>query len=120
MALAANFGVGSGPCVVPRWGECEPGELQLFRRRSCHNSDAFPDGEYLVGFHLRESFQLARSQPLHLDEIYRLSFSQAKVQSQVTLRHHAGSAMDLVHLNMIASRYAHARTYRGAILLGSN
>src|SRR5713226_3951779 len=92
---------------------------RLFRRYR-HNSAAFPDRNYLVGFHLRESFQLSRCRPLHLDEIYRMSFPQAEVQSQVALRHHAGSAVDLVHLNMVASCNAHARTDRGAIALGPN
>ena len=53
-----------------------------------HDPAAFPDGNYLVGFHLREAFEFARRRPLHLDEIYRLSFPEAEVQSKVALGHH--------------------------------
>jgi len=34
-------------------------------------------GEYLVGFHLRESFDFARRRSLHLDEIDCWSFVRA-------------------------------------------
>jgi hypothetical protein len=53
-----------------------------------HDPAAFPDGNDLVGFHLRESFEFARGRPLHLDEIYRLSFPEAEVQSKVALGHY--------------------------------
>jgi hypothetical protein len=63
---------------------------RLFRCRSPgrHDPAAFPDGNDLVGFHLRESFEFARGRPLHLDEIYRLSFPEAEVQSKVALGHY--------------------------------
>ena len=43
-----------------------------------HDPAAFPDGEDLVGFHLRESFEFLRRRPFHLDEIHRLSLSQGR------------------------------------------
>ena len=79
--------------------------LSRCRSSSRHDPAAFPDGNDLVGFHLRESFEFARRRPLHLDEIYRLSFPEAEVQSQVALGHDTGSAMDLVDLNMICLLY---------------
>lgn len=68
---------------------CHPlagtGDLQLltlFRCRPHCRDDpgAFPDGQYLVCLHLRESFEFACRWPLHLDEINRLKFSEAEVQ----------------------------------------
>ena len=64
--------------------------VKLFRRRSDCQDDpaAFPDGQYLVGLHLRESFEFACRWPLHLDEVNHLKLSEAEVQPQIALRHH--------------------------------
>ena len=78
---------------------------------------AFADGQYLIGLHLREPFQLLLSRPLYLNEIHCLSFSQAEVEAQVALRHDARAAVDLVHLYMLARHHAHARPDGGAIAL---
>lgn len=64
--------------------------VKLFRCRPHCRDDptAFTDGQYLVGLHLRESFEFSCGWPLHLDEINHLKLSQAEVQPQIALRHH--------------------------------
>ena len=48
------------------------------------------------------------------------AFPKSEVQTQIALRHHAGSAMHLVHLRMCARYHAHASPNRGAIAFRSN
>ena len=45
----------------------------------------FADSEYLIGFELRESFNLLSSWPLHFHDIHSLNFPQSKVKAQIAL-----------------------------------
>ena len=82
-----------------------------------NNPFALADGEYLVDLHLLERLQLLRSRPLHFDQIDRRGAANAEVEAQIALRHHAGAAVHLVHLRMLAGRYAHPRSNRSTIAL---
>ena len=71
----------------------------------------------LVGLHLGEALDLLRGRPFDFDDIYDLGFAQAEVESQVALRHHAGAAVDFIHLSMLAGHNAYTRADGGAIAL---
>jgi len=63
---------------------------------------ALADGQNLVDINVGELFNLLRGRPLHFNQIDLRRLSDAKVQAQIALGHHAGSAVDLVHLPVLA------------------
>ena len=81
---------------------------------------AFANGEYLVCFDLRESFDLLCSWPFDLDEIHGFNLPKTEVETQVALRHDAGAAVDFIHLSMLARDHPHTRSNGGAIALRSH
>lgn len=85
-----------------------------------NNSASFADRKNLIGFDLLELFYFSRRGPLHFNKIDDLIFSQAKVKTQVALRHDAGTTVDFVHLDMLAGDDADARANSRAITLGSD
>src|SRR5437588_7967289 len=67
-----------------------------------YDAGALADGDALVGLHLFELFQFLRGRPFHFDEIDGLILSEAEMETQIALRHDAGAAVDLVHLDVLA------------------
>ena len=96
--------------------------LLYSRARWCPGSDdarAFPHGEYLVGFHVRNSLNLLRGRPLYFDRIDHFDLPEAEMKAQIALRHHAGAAVNFIHLNMLAGDHAYAGSNRGAVACGA-
>src|ERR1017187_10853262 len=91
--------------------------MRLERR---HDPAAFPNGEDLIYFHLRESLHLLRGRPFHFNQVHSLCRANAKLKSQITLRHHTRSAMDLIDLSMLTRHNAHPRSNGGPVAFGPN
>src|SRR6202171_6690541 len=88
-----------------------------FWRSQRNNSAAFANGENLSALHGPEPLDFLRRWPFHFDHINRLRFSDAEVQPQIALRHHARSAMHFIHLRVRAGNYAHTRPNRRSLAL---
>src|SRR2546429_9069772 len=101
-------------------GTLKGNRLLRFWYIGTHNSAAFADRQDLIGLHLGETFYFLRRRPSHFDEIHGLKFSQAEVQAQVALRHHAGATVDFVHLRMLACYDADAGADGGAVAFCAN
>src|SRR6266567_2560750 len=84
------------------------------------NSTAFANGENLVRFYLRESFDLLSRWPFHLNQFHGLHLAQPEMQAQVALRHDAGAAADFVHLSVLARDHANPSADSRPITLRSN
>src|SRR5437016_5019407 len=109
-------------CRATLWqgGTLKGNRLLRFWYVRTHNSAAFADRQDLIGLHLGETFDFLRRRPSHFDEIHGLKFSQAEVQAQVALRHHAGATVDFVHLRMLACYDADAGADGGAVAFCAN
>src|SRR6185437_16006288 len=94
--------------------------LFVFRIKDLNNAAAFANDYDLVGFNLRELFNLLRGWPPYLDQIYNLSLCQSKMHPQIALRHHAASAVHFVHLRMITGHYPDTRANARAVTFGSD
>jgi hypothetical protein len=73
----------------------------------------------LIRFDLDKSFNALRGRPFHFDYIRRVDLSKAEVKAEITLGHHAGAAVDFIHLNVFAGDYSNAGTNGGPIAFGS-
>src|SRR5690242_15522644 len=93
----------------------EQSEPLPFRRPWIDDPAAFFDGDDLVCLHVGEALRFLRSRPLHLYYIDRLSASQSKVQTKVTLGHDAAAAVNLVHLSVFACDHSHPSSDRCAV-----
>src|SRR6202023_2461474 len=63
---------------------------------------ALADGQNLVGLDLGEAFELLRRRPFDFDQIRHFTLSESKVEPEITLRHDAGAAVHLGHLDVFA------------------
>src|SRR5271168_4995825 len=81
---------------------------------------AFADRQDLVGLDLRELLNFLRGWPLHFDGVNDLRLADTEVEAKVALRHYAGAAVHLIHLNVLAGDHPCTRANRRAIAPGSN
>ena len=73
-----------------------------------------------LAFTCVEALDLLRGRPLDLDGIDNIHAAETEVEAQITLRHHAGPAVHLIHLDMFAGDDADARANGGSIAFGAD
>jgi len=59
--------------------------LLLWRLEGCDDALTFANGEDLIGFDLREAFDLLRGWPFDFDPIHDFRFAEAEVQAKIAL-----------------------------------
>ena len=108
----------SPPALNPGFREpCAelPGRLHLL-----DDSVVLTDCQDLINVNVGEFLDFLRRGPFHFNQVHFRGFANAKVQPQVTLRHHARPAVDLIHLPVLASGHISPCTNGRAVARGSN